>query len=39
MGIPINQLIKIRKEKLQKIIQLGFDPSPPSYQRQHLIKD
>ena len=39
MGIPVEQLITIRKEKLAKIAALGFNPSPTSYQPENKIKE
>ncbi|MDZ7587424.1 MAG: OB-fold nucleic acid binding domain-containing protein, partial [Patescibacteria group bacterium] len=39
MGTPIDQLIKNRKEKLAKIIKLGFNPSPPFYKKEQQIKN
>jgi len=38
MGIPLDQLIQIRKDKIQKIINLGINPNPANYQREHKIE-
>ncbi|NOY14995.1 MAG: lysine--tRNA ligase [bacterium] len=37
MPQPIEELIKIRKEKLNKLKQLGINPNPPVYNRTHAI--
>ena len=39
MPKPIDQLIKIRKDKLNKLQQLGVNISPPLYNRTHFITD
>ncbi len=37
MTKPIQQLIKIRREKLEKLRQLGVETDPPVYKRDHKI--
>ena len=39
MGIPVEQLITIRKEKLAKIAALGFNPSPTRYLPENKIQE
>lgn len=38
MGQPVNQLIKARREKLEKIKKLGIDPYPARCSRKQSIK-
>jgi len=38
MPKPLEELYRIRKAKLDKLIELGINPNPPLYQRSHNIK-
>jgi lysyl-tRNA synthetase class II len=39
MELDENELIRIRKEKIKKIEELGFDPYPTSYPVDHTISE
>ena len=39
MGIPIEELIRIRKEKLEQIQKLGFNVNPPVYLRKNAVAE
>ena len=39
MGIPIEELIQIRKDKLAQIAKLGFNVNPPVYLRKHAVAE
>ena len=39
MGLPIEQLIQVRKDKLAALNQLGVDVNPPVYSKEHAIAE